>query len=98
MPIYEYRCKKCGYDTEIIHKADDKTKRYCNVCSEEMEKLLGPVAIIFKGSGFYKNDYSHGSSAAPARCEPVKETPKEKTETKTETTSSDTKKSDSKVA
>ena len=64
MPIYDYKCKKCGHHTEIIHKSDDTSERRCGICDELMDKVIGNVAVIFKGSGFYVNDYTHGQGGA----------------------------------
>ncbi len=73
MPIYCYRCSKCGQDSEIIHKSTDNSERLCEVCHGHMERIMSPVAVIFKGSGFHKNDYTHGSNsgqaATPAKSE-----------------------------
>ena len=62
MPIYSYKCLKCGNHSEIIHKVSDSSQHMCELCEGELERTISPVAVIFKGSGFHKNDYAHGSS------------------------------------
>ncbi len=69
MPIYCYKCPKCGEHTEIFQRTENTGKIYlCETCGEALEKIIAPVSVIFKGSGFYINDYAHGnnSSSKPA--------------------------------
>lgn len=61
MPTYEYRCKECGDEFEIVQSFSDDALTECKVCGGPLRKLFGNVGISFKGSGFYKND--HGSRA-----------------------------------
>lgn len=57
MPIYEYRCPN-GHTFEVFQKMSDSPVEACTVCGEgPVEKLLFPVAVHFKGSGFYSTDY-----------------------------------------
>jgi len=66
MPTYEYRCRKCGYEFERFQNISEKPVRKCPKCGGKVERIIGPGAgIIFKGSGFYVNDYKRKS-------EPVK--------------------------
>jgi putative FmdB family regulatory protein len=61
MPIYEYRCPK-GHIFELFHGINDPGPAECTVCgSSPVEKVLYPVAVHFKGSGFYTTDYGKGS-------------------------------------
>lgn len=58
MPTYEYECLKCGYKFERFQRMIDRSIRKCPECGGKVRKLIGPGAfVIFKGSGFYKNDY-----------------------------------------
>jgi len=57
MPIYCYKCCECGNKIEVIQKVGDTAVQECNECSGTMEKIISPVSVIFKGSGFHKNDY-----------------------------------------
>ena len=58
MPLYEYRCLKCGYRFEKLQKFSDEILRECDKCHGKLEKLLSPPAIVFKGTGWYVTDYS----------------------------------------
>ena len=64
MPLYEYKCKKCGRRMEKICKFSDPPLTVCEICGGELEQLLSSPAIRFKGSGFYVNDYAKKSSDA----------------------------------
>jgi putative FmdB family regulatory protein len=61
MPIYEYRCPN-GHTFEVFQRMSDAPVESCETCSAgPVEKLLFPVAVHFKGSGFYSTDYGKGS-------------------------------------
>lgn len=57
MPIYEYRCLKCGHQFEKLQNITDRPVRRCEKCGERVTRVFHPVAIHFKGSGFYSTDY-----------------------------------------
>jgi putative FmdB family regulatory protein len=60
MPIYEYRCPN-GHLFELIQRMDDAQPEVCEICGEgPVERVLYPVAVHFKGSGFYTTDYGRG--------------------------------------
>ena len=60
MPIYEYRCPN-GHVFELFQRMSDPAPAGCEVCgASPVEKLLYPVAVHFKGSGFYSTDYGRG--------------------------------------
>lgn len=60
MPIYEYRCPK-GHVFELFQRMDDPQPEVCEVCAEgPVERVLYPVAVHYKGSGFYSTDYGRG--------------------------------------
>ncbi len=61
MPIYEYRCDECGASFEVMQKMNDDPLTECEKCGGTLRKVLHPVAIHFKGSGFYTTDYGKGS-------------------------------------
>jgi putative FmdB family regulatory protein len=61
VPIYEYQCEKCGDSFEILQKMADDPLVTCQKCGGALRKVLHPVAIHFKGSGFYTTDYGKGS-------------------------------------
>ncbi len=62
MPIYEYRCRKCGHQFEKIRKFSDPPLKKCPECGGELELLLSAPAIQFKGTGWYVTDYARKSS------------------------------------
>jgi putative FmdB family regulatory protein len=63
MPIYEYRCKK-GHTFEIIQRMTDEPLIKCTVCGAPVQRVFHPVAVHFKGSGFYNTDYGKKKSGA----------------------------------
>ena len=56
MPIYEYRCSN-GHTFEVIQRMSDEPVAECEVCGAPVERVFHPVAVHFKGSGFYNTDY-----------------------------------------
>jgi putative FmdB family regulatory protein len=56
MPTYEYRCKK-GHTFEVMQRITDDPMATCEVCGAPVQRVLHPVAVHFKGSGFYNTDY-----------------------------------------
>jgi putative FmdB family regulatory protein len=60
VPIYEYRCPN-GHLFELFQRIDDPPSTVCEVCGEgPVVKVLHPVPVFFKGSGFYSTDYGRG--------------------------------------
>ena len=66
MPIYEYRCEVCGHTFEVMQKLADPAVETCEVCGGPVARVFHPVAIHFRGSGFYTTDYGRSSKAARA--------------------------------
>jgi len=62
LPIYEYRCDACGRTLEMFQKFSDAPLETCEVCGGQLRKVLHPVAVHFKGSGFYTTDYARSKS------------------------------------
>jgi len=58
VPTYEYRCNACDHRFERFQKMSDKAVEECELCSGVVERVLFPVAVHFKGSGFYTTDYA----------------------------------------
>jgi putative FmdB family regulatory protein len=56
MPIYEYRCEN-GHDFEVRQSFSDDPIAKCEVCGAPVQRVFHPVAVHFKGSGFYNTDY-----------------------------------------
>jgi putative FmdB family regulatory protein len=63
MPIYEYRCPN-GHQFEVFQSMSDDPVTECEVCGAPVERVFRPVAVHFKGSGFYTTDYARKSAAA----------------------------------
>ena len=62
MPIYEYRCPN-GHVFELFQRMTEPAPDGCETCGEgPVERVLYPVAVHFKGSGFYSTDYGRGNS------------------------------------
>jgi putative FmdB family regulatory protein len=65
VPIYEYKCPN-GHLFEVIHGMTEEGPTACEVCGEgPLQRVLHPVAVHYKGSGFYSTDYGRRSSKAP---------------------------------
>ena len=74
MPLYEYKCKKCGHRFERIQSFSAEDVKECPVCQGEVERLIStPARAHFKGSGFYSTDYA----AQPASSAKSQDTGKE---------------------
>jgi putative FmdB family regulatory protein len=56
MPIYEYKCDK-GHVFEVMQKMTDDPVKKCPECGAKVQRVFHPVAVHFKGSGFYNTDY-----------------------------------------
>ena len=64
MPTYEYRCKECGEELEVVQAFTDDPLTECPACGGPLRKVFGNIGITFKGSGFYKTDSRSKSSAS----------------------------------
>ena len=64
MPIYEYRCRN-GHTFEVMHGMADDPVAACEQCGAPVERVFHPVAVHFKGPGFYTTDYARKGSKAP---------------------------------
>lgn len=73
MPIYDYRCDECGVSFEVLQRMSDDPLVACEECGGKLRKVLHPVAIHFKGSGFYSTDYGKGSGPRPGGSETTSE-------------------------
>src|SRR5437763_10492119 len=64
MPIYEFRCKKCGSQIEVFQKLSDKPPTRCKKCCGRLEKMISQTAFQFKGEGWYVTDYARKGSVS----------------------------------
>jgi putative FmdB family regulatory protein len=62
MPIYEYRCDN-GHEFEVFQSMSDDPVTTCEVCGASVQRVFSPVAVHYKGSGFYTTDYAKKGSA-----------------------------------
>jgi putative FmdB family regulatory protein len=63
MPVYEYRCDN-GHTFEVLQRMSDDPVATCEVCGAAVQRVFHPVAVHFKGSGFYTTDYGRKKGAA----------------------------------
>ncbi|MFJ8211077.1 FmdB family zinc ribbon protein [Streptomyces sp. NPDC096033] len=63
MPTYQYQCTECGEGLEAVQKFTDEALTVCPSCDGRLKKVFSAVGIVFKGSGFYRND-SRGASSS----------------------------------
>jgi putative FmdB family regulatory protein len=61
MPIYEYRCEN-GHTFEEMQRMTDDPLTHCKICGAPVQRVFHPVAVHFKGSGFYSTDYGRTKS------------------------------------
>jgi len=62
MPTYQYKCEDCGYTFEEFQKMSDASIEVCPKCGGKVHRIIGiGGGIIFKGAGFYVNDYKKSS-------------------------------------
>jgi putative FmdB family regulatory protein len=94
VPLYEYKCLKCGRRTEKIENVDGPHLRKCPHCGGKVERMVTAPAIQFKGAGWYVTDYakksSGGDSEKPAAAS-TEASGKEKSDAAKETVSKDSK-------
>jgi putative FmdB family regulatory protein len=65
MPTYEYECRSCGSDFDVFQSMFDEPLKVCPSCGKTVKrKISSGTGIIFKGSGFYKNDSRKSASAS----------------------------------
>jgi putative FmdB family regulatory protein len=81
MPLYDYRCHKCGEVFEVRQKFADELLKVHEECGGDLERLISPPAFQFKGTGWYVTDYARGGNG---KTETKPETPAKPAETKTE--------------
>ena len=85
MPLYEYQCEECGVRFERRQSFSDDPVEICPECGGSVHRLIQPVGIVFKGSGFYVTDNRASSPTAT----PGKKSTNEKKETPSESKSAD---------
>jgi putative FmdB family regulatory protein len=67
MPTYEYACRECGHRFDQVQSIHDDALTVCPECGGDLRKVMSPVGIHFKGSGFYRNDSRKAKPGAKAK-------------------------------
>ncbi len=70
MPTYQYSCTECGHFFEIVQSFSEDSLTVCPECEGRLRKVFNAVGVVFKGSGFYRND----SRAAQSSADPAAKT------------------------
>jgi putative FmdB family regulatory protein len=91
MPIYEYRCEN-GHNFEVMQRMTDDPLTKCTVCGAPVQRVFHPVAVHFKGSGFYSTDYGRQKSGPSSG-----DSSKDSKDSTSSSDSSDSSKKDSKA-
>ena len=90
MPIYVYRCDTCGLTFERRQRMTEAPLKDCPECDGHVQRVIQPVGIVFKGSGFYVTDNrSKSSTALPGKKESDSEKKKPESTTSSETKTKD---------
>lgn len=85
MPVYAYRCESCGVHFERHQSFTDPALKRCPECNKNtLRKVIGPVGVVFKGSGFYATDNRSTSGLSTPKSE---DSSSEKSESKAKTES-----------
>jgi putative FmdB family regulatory protein len=95
VPLYEYKCRKCGHRFEKIESFSASTTKKCPKCGAVAERMAAAPAIQFKGSGWYVTDYA-GKSSAKTSGESSEGGSKSSEKSSSDSKSSDSKSSESK--
>ncbi|MET8753749.1 FmdB family zinc ribbon protein [Streptomyces sp. NPDC059104] len=74
MPTYQYQCTECGEGLEAVQKFTDDALTVCPSCDGRLKKVFSAVGIVFKGSGFYRNDSRGASSSSTPASKPASST------------------------
>jgi putative FmdB family regulatory protein len=64
VPTYQYACTECGHAFEQFQSFSDDALTVCPVCEGRLRKVFNAVGVVFKGSGFYRNDSRKADSSA----------------------------------
>ena len=92
MPIYAYRCESCGVQFERHQSFTDAPLKRCPECNKNsLRKVIGPVGVVFKGSGFYSTDHRSTSGLSTPKKDEDSSSEKSESKAKTESKSSEKK-------
>jgi putative FmdB family regulatory protein len=97
MPIYAYRCESCGVHFERQQSFNDPPLKRCPECNKNsLVKVIGPVGVVFKGSGFYSTDNRSTSGLATPKKNEDKSSEKSESKAGTESAKPESKSSEKK--
>jgi len=96
VPTYQYSCTECGEQLEVVQSFSDEPLTVCPTCQGRLRKVFNSVGVVFKGSGFYRNDSRKSTTTAESPSE-TKASPSAETKSSSSDSSSGTK-SESKPA
>ena len=97
MPVYAYRCESCGIHFERHQSFTDAPLKRCPECNKNsLRKVIGPVGVVFKGSGFYSTDHRSTSGLSTPKKEDGSSSEKSESKSKTESAKSESKSSEKK--
>jgi putative FmdB family regulatory protein len=88
MPIYEYRCER-GHTFEVMQRMTDDPLTSCSTCEAPVQRVFHPVAVHFKGSGFYSTDYGKKAAASSTDSSSKAETKSESKDSSSKSSSSE---------
>ncbi|WP_285550999.1 FmdB family zinc ribbon protein [Actinoplanes regularis] len=87
MPTYQYACTECGERLEAVQSFSDPALTECPNCQGKLRKVFNSVGIVFKGSGFYRNDSRSGNVSAEKSSTPADASSKTKESTSSSSSS-----------
>jgi putative FmdB family regulatory protein len=97
MPVYAYRCESCGIHFERQQSFSEATLKRCPECNKNtLRKVIGPVGVVFKGSGFYATDHRSPSGMKSKAKDESNSSEKSESKSSTESASKETTKSEKK--
>ncbi|MFO7570510.1 MAG: zinc ribbon domain-containing protein [Smithellaceae bacterium] len=87
MPIYEYKCNKCGKQFEAFQGITEPDLKSCKFCKGKVHKMMSLSSFSLKGTGWYATDYAGKKSTAPAKTEKTESASTESASTASDTSS-----------
>ena len=82
MPRYDYECVSCGHRFEVRQGFQDEPVALCPRCQNTARRLISPVAVVYKGNGFYSTDNRRGNSSGGSEAKQVEKTTSASSDTK----------------
>ena len=73
MPTYEYVCRNCNHRFEVVQPITSEPLTKCEQCGGEIRRVLFPVGVVYKGTGFYTTDYARKNGSGGASAEKTSE-------------------------